>query len=117
MAKEAAARRFVEIRSYQLKAGTGAEFDRLVKGASVPMLRGRGVDVVAFGSSLHAEDTYSLMRACATLEDLEHTETAFYGSDEWRLGPRQAILACIDNYTSIVIEMDGATVDGLREPP
>ena len=115
MAEGVGAKRFVEIRSYRLKPGTAAEFDRLVKGVSVPMLRRRRVDVVAFGPSLGDKDAYYLMRAYASLEDLERSEAAFYGSDEWRLGPRHAILACIYSYTSIVIEMDGATVEGLRE--
>jgi hypothetical protein len=48
------------------------------------------------------------------LEDLERSEASFYGRDEWRLGPRPAILACIEAYTSIVIEMDDATIAGLR---
>lgn len=109
------ARRFVEIRSYRLKPGTTAEFDRLVTEASAPMLRRQGIDVVAFGRSLRDEDAYYLIRAFPSLEDLERSEAAFYGSDEWRVGPRDAILACIDSYTSIVIEMEDATVDGLRE--
>ncbi|MFC6521837.1 hypothetical protein ACFQAT_21070 [Undibacterium arcticum] len=28
-----------------------------------------------------------------------------YGSDEWKSGPREAILALIDSFTSVVIEM------------
>jgi hypothetical protein len=109
-----AARRFLEIRSYELKPGTAAEFDRLVTGESAPMLRRHGIDVVAFGPSLDDEDAYYLMRAYASLEELERSEAAFYGSGEWRLGPREAILACIDRYASIVVEMDDAAIDGLR---
>jgi hypothetical protein len=114
VAEDLAARRFVEIRSYKLKPGALQEYDRLVTEASVPMLRRWGVDVVAFGPSLRDMDAYYLMRAYSSLEDLERSEAAFYGSDEWRLGPRQATLACIESYTSIVIEMDGATVERLR---
>ena len=115
MAEEEAATRVVEIRSYQLRPGTSGEFDRLVVEASVPMLRRRGIDVVAFGPSLGDKHAYYLMRAYASLEDLERSEAEFYESDEWRRGPRDAILACIERYTSIVIELDGATVEGLRE--
>ncbi len=71
--------------------------------------------MVACGPSLH-DDAYYLMRAYASLDDLELSEAAFYGSDAGRLGPREAVLACIDTYTSIVIEVDGGTVEGLREP-
>jgi hypothetical protein len=115
VADEVEAKRLVEIRSYRLKPGTAAEFDRLVREISVPMLRRGGIDVVACGPSLR-DDAYYLMRAYASLDDLELSEAAFYGSDAWRLGPREAVLACIDTYTSIVIEVDGGTVEGLREP-
>ena len=113
----AGARRFVEIRSYELKPDTAARFDRLVEGESVPMLRHHGIDVVAFGPSLHDEDAYYLMRSYASLENLERSEAAFYGSEEWRLGPRDAILACIDRYVSIVVELDDVAIDGLRMAP
>ena len=60
------------------------------------MLRRHGIDVVAFGPSLHDQDAYYLMRSYASLEELERSETAFYGSEEWRLGPgRTSWLASI----------------------
>jgi hypothetical protein len=80
------------------------------------MLRRRGIDVVAFGPSMHDRNAYYLIRAYADLEQLERSEAEFYASDEWRLGPREAILACIDRYVSIVVEMDAVTIDGMRRP-
>ncbi len=79
------------------------------------MLKRRKVDVVRYGPSPHDEDTYYLMRAYASLEDRERSQDAFYGSDEWKLGPREPLLALIENYTSIVIEMEKSTVDALRQ--
>jgi hypothetical protein len=35
-------------------------------------------------------------------------------SAEWRQGPREPILALIESFTSVVLEMDDATVRGLR---
>jgi len=116
VAEAPAARRVLEIRIYELKPGTAEEFDRLVEGESVPMLRRHGIDVVAFGPSLHNEETYCLMRAYAGLKELERSEADFYGSDQWRLGPREAILARIDRYASIVIELDDVAIDALRQP-
>jgi hypothetical protein len=106
--------RFVEIRSYNLKPGRRAEFHRLVVDQSMPMLQRWKVDVVAFGPSLHDDDSYYLIRAYASLEDLERSQDDFYGSDEWRAGPRQAIVNCIESDTSVVIEMDPDTIDRLR---
>ena len=37
-----------------------------------------------------------------------------YGSDEWKKGPREPILALIENYSTISIWLDEATVRGLR---
>jgi hypothetical protein len=105
---------FVEVRSYNLKAGTRQEFHRLFVERSLPMLKRWKVDVVRYGASPHDEDSYYLMRAFTGLEDREQSEDAFYGSDEWKQGPREAILALIDNYTTIVIEMEKSTVDALR---
>jgi len=106
---------FVEIRSYNLKPGTRREFHRLFVEEPLPMLNRWKVDVVRYGASPHNEDSYYLIRAHASLEDREQSQGAFYGSDEWRQGPREPLLAMIDNYTSIVIEMEKSTVDALRQ--
>lgn len=106
--------RWVEIRSYNLKPGTRDEFHRLVVDESIPMLDRWQMDMVAFGPSPHDDDSYYLLRSFASLEDREQREDAFYGSDEWRQGPRQAVLALIESMTSILVELDEATVNGLR---
>jgi len=70
--------------------------------------------VVAYGPSLHDRDSYYLMRGYASLDDRQQSEDAFYGSDAWTRGPREAVLADIESYTTIVIPLDEATVGGLR---
>ena len=107
-------KKFVEIRSYNLKPGTRAEFHRVASAESIPMLKRWGVDVVAFGSSPHDGDTYYLIRAYQSLADRQASQDAFYGSAEWRDGPRAAMVAPIVSYTSIVIEMEPQVVDALR---
>lgn len=107
-------KRLVEIRFYRLKPETAAAFHQLVTEQCVPLLRRWGVDVVAFGPSLEDDDSYFLMRAYPSLEELRRAEDAFYASDDWRDGPRQAILDRIDTYLSVVVEMDVPTVDALR---
>jgi len=106
---------FVEIRSYNLKPGTRDEFHRLFVETALPMLKRWNIDVVRYGASLHDEDTYYLMRAYASLEDRQQSQDTFYGSDEWKLGPREPIIILIENYTSIVIEMEESTVDALKQ--
>jgi hypothetical protein len=106
---------FVEIRSYNLKPGTRDEFHRLVVEQSMPMLKRWNMDVVAYGPSLHDENSYYLMRRFDSLAHHKQSEDAFYGSDEWKQGPREAIIALIENYTEFVLELDDITVQGLMK--
>jgi hypothetical protein len=108
------ARRAVEIRSYNLKPGSRDEFHRLVSEVAVPMLQRWNVDVVAYGPSPHDEVSYYVIRAYADVNDRQRSQDAFYGSDEWRKGPRDRILALIDTYATVVLDLDDATVKRLR---
>src|SRR5215207_8493298 len=94
---------FIEIRSYNLKPGTRGEFHRLFIEDAFPMLKRWNVDVLIAGPSLHDENSYYLIRRYDSLEHREQSENAFYGSDEWKQGPREAILALIESYTEIVL--------------
>jgi hypothetical protein len=107
-------KRLVEIRSYNLKAGRREEFHRLVVEKSLPMLKRWNVDVVGFGPSPHDADSYFLIRAYADLADRQKSQDAFYGSAEWRQGPRDEILPLIESHASIVLEMDEEAVRSLR---
>ena len=106
--------RVVEIRSYNLKPGTRERFHQLFLKEALPMLRRWKVDVVAYGPSQHDADSWFLMRAFPSVTERQKSEDAFYGSDEWRNGPRAAILADIVSYTTIVVPLDEVTVRGLR---
>ena len=109
----------VEIRSYNLKAGTSERFRRLFLDEAFPMLKRANIDVVAYGPSLHDPDSWFLMRTFESVEHRQASEDAFYGSKEWIEGPRQAVLDCIESYTTIVFEADAATIAILRKatPP
>ena len=104
----------VEIRSYNLKPGTRERFHQRFVSEALPLLERFRVDVVAYGPSLHDGDSYYLMRSFASAEDRERSEDAFYGSDEWRNGPREATLADIESYTTVVVRLDEETLRSLR---
>jgi hypothetical protein len=106
--------RIVEIRTYKLHPGAAPEYERLFKDVAVPMLARSGVDVIAVGSSVGDPDGYYLIRAFDDLEHRQRSEEAFYGSAEWREGPREAVLALIESYADLVLELDEPTIDGLR---
>ena len=107
-------KRTVEIRSYNLKPGSRERFGRTATETVMPMLARWGTEVVRHGPSEHDQDSYFLIRAYASLEDRQQRQDAFYGSDEWKLGPRNSVLELIENFTSVVLELDSATIAGLR---
>ena len=106
---------FIEIRSLNLKPYTREEFHRLYLERALPLLKRWNFDVVAHGPSLHDENTYYVIRRYDSLSQREQMEDAYYASDDWRKGPREAMLALIENYTDIVFEVDEVTVQGLRK--
>ena len=96
----------VEIRTYKLKKDTRKVYEKVFTEQSLPMLKRWNVDVIDYGFSLDDEETFYLIRGYKDLEDRQKSQDAFYGSDEWKKGPREAILACIENYNSMIIEAD-----------
>ena len=109
-------KKIVEIRCLSLKPGTREEFHRRYVGRALPLLLEWKFDVVAYGRSLHDDDTYHVIRAFASLEERQSMEDAYYGSAEWREGPREAMMELIDRYADVVIEMDATTLEALRDP-
>lgn len=106
--------RVVELRTYSLLPGVRSQFDCLMRDMSVPMLRRFGTDVVTFGPSLGSEDGYYLVRSYASSEQLEREQSDFYGSSEWRNGPREEILSLIHDYVSFRFVLEGEVVEAMR---
>ena len=106
--------RLIEIRTYTLHPGAAREYERLFKEVALPMLARRGIDVVAVGPSLGDPNGYYLIRAFDDLDHRRRSEDSFYGSAEWREGPREAVLALIESYSDLVLQLDEPTIDGLR---
>jgi hypothetical protein len=106
--------RVVEIRTYRLLPGTRDEYDRLFREEALPLLRRFGIDVVGAAPSIDDPNGYVLIRSFADLEDREQREDQFYSSPEWRSGAREAVIAKIEFYTDAVLELDEATIEGLR---
>ena len=106
--------RIVEIRTYRLLPGTRDEYDRLFREEALPLLRRFDVDVVAAGPSMDDPNGYFLIRSFADLADRERREDRFYSSAAWRQGPREAVIEKIEDYVDAVIELDEATIEGLR---
>ncbi|WP_427884845.1 NIPSNAP family protein [Kribbella sp. GL6] len=97
----------VEVRTYRLKPGTRHEFVRVMRDESLPLLAAAGIQVAGCGASLvdedGAEEAY-LIRTFDSLAQREEQETAFYSSDAWRSGPREAIVSRIESMHTIVLD-------------
>jgi hypothetical protein len=107
-------KRLIEIRSYALKPGTAKVFHSLVTSTAIPMLRRSGMEVVAFGPSGHDPDAYFLIRAYSDLAELESQQNAFYSSEPWLTGPRDAIVSRINSYLNTVLWLSEESITDLR---
>jgi hypothetical protein len=104
---------FIEIRTLNIKPSKRDEFHQLYIEKALPLLKQWDFDVVAHGPSLHDENTYYVIRRYDSLAQREQMEDSYYGSNDWRLGPREAMLALIESYVDAVFEVDEVTVQGL----
>ena len=104
----------VDFRSYTLKPGRAGEFEALMRTQALPLLHKWGFDVVAQGLSIDGDDKGYLVRAYRDLTHREVSEDIFYGSTDWLDGPREAILDCIEDWSSVVMQLPPGAVDALR---
>ena len=49
------------------------------------------------------------------LSQRDEMADTYYDSDEWRKGPREAMLALIESYVDVLLELDEVAVQGLRK--
>jgi len=104
----------VEIMQYKLHKGKGAVFHLIMQEISVPLHQSYGIDVVAFGNSLHDPDYYYLIRAFNSEKSMAKVLDAFYTSSEWSNGPRENIILCIENSIKTVVNLPSVSVNGIR---
>ena len=106
--------RVLDLRTYKLVPGKAEEFDRIFRERALPMLERFGIEVVGYGPSLDDGDLYYLMRAFASAAQREEQLESFYGSDEWRQNHRDAVLALIETYHTLLIDLPPAMRGGSR---
>lgn len=102
----------IEIRTYSIKPGKRNDFHDLVT-KTLPLLKKYKIKVVRYGPSLHDSTSYVLIRSFKSLEERENLEDAFYGSDEWKSGSRDAVMALIENYATMVMPVNKKVVSNL----
>jgi len=55
---------------------------------------------------LHDANSYYVIRRFKSLEDREKSEGAFYDSDDWKSGPRNAIMGLVEHFAYAVISVE-----------
>jgi hypothetical protein len=107
--------RVLDLRTYKLVPGGAEQFDRIFRERALPMLERFGIEVVGYGPSLDNGDLYYLMRAFGSGAQREEQLDSFYGSEEWRHNHRDAVLALIETYHTLLIDFPPA-MRGLSQP-
>jgi hypothetical protein len=102
LASRAVSQEVFEILTLEIKAGRRDEFHKVYVTQSVPLLKKWNFDLVAYGPSLHDANSYYVIRRFKSLEDREKSEDAFYGSNDWKSGPRDAITGLVDHFAYAV---------------
>jgi len=106
--------RTVEVLLYTLKAGEGQNFHRIMQKVSVPLHKSSGMDVIAYGNSLHDMDSYYLIRAYDSPEHLKIMQEEFYNSDGWLNGPRKELVARIETGLKSLLFLSNEAIEQLR---
>lgn len=104
----------IEIRSYNLKPGSRGQFEKLFIDQALPLLTKWKVEVVAYGPSLHDENSFFLARTYYTLDHRQKSQDAFYGSEDWVKGPREAVLALVENYATLVLPRKNINMNSIQ---
>jgi hypothetical protein len=106
MASPAASQEVLEILTLDIKPGKRDEFHKVYVTQSVPLLKKWNFNLVAYGPSLHDTNSYYVIRRFKNLDDREKSEDAFYGSDDWKSGPRDAIMGLVDHFAYAVVSAE-----------
>lgn len=93
----------LEILTLDVKPGRRDEFHHLYVTEALPLLRQWKFQVLEHGPSLHDASSYYIIRLFNSLEDRRASEDAYYNSDDWKNGPRTAILDLVDHFAYAVV--------------
>jgi hypothetical protein len=102
----AASENVIEILTLDIKPGRRDEFHKVYETQSLPLLKKWNFNVVAYGPSFHDANSYYVIRAFKSLEDRQKSEDSFYGSDDWKRGPRDTIMGLVDHFAYAVVSTE-----------
>ena len=103
----------LEMRFFKVQPGTRAEFDRISREGTIPMMRRYGINVVDFGPMLNDEDGYYLLRAFRSEEDRVEKSQAIYATTEWEENYDAPVTSMISDYRTAVFPATHALAPAL----
>ncbi|SRR6266480_777293 len=106
MTSPSASQEIFEILTLDIKPGRRDEFQNVYVTQSVPLLKKWNFNLVAYGPSLHDANSYYVIRRFKNVEDREKAEDAFYSSDDWKSGPRDAIMGLVEHFAYAVVSAE-----------
>jgi len=107
----------LEMRLFKLHPGTRAEFDRISRDGTIPMMRRYGITVLGYGPTLNDDDGYLLLRAFPSEDQRVAVAQEFYASDEWQANFETPVMAMIADYHTAVIPATHAMMAQLTGTP
>ncbi len=105
----------LEMRLFKLAPGTRAEFARMSREDTIPLMRRMGITVVAHGPSGNNDNGYFLLRAFASEQDRVELSKAVYATEEWVAKYDAAIMSMIDDYDTAVMPVAPDAVRALGD--
>lgn len=109
------AARILELRIFRLHHGRRNEFIARFRDHLLPMLQRHGIEVVAWGSSLHDQESFYVVRAYPSVEARQTALDAMFGSTEWLMQQEDAVLGMIESYNTSVVEAEEWLIEAIAE--
>jgi hypothetical protein len=107
--------RVVEFRIFRIHHGRRDEFIARFRDHLLPLLRNHGIETVAWGPSLHDQDSFYLVRAYPSVEARQIALDAMFGSAEWLAEQEDVVLGMIESYNTFVVETGEPLIAAMAE--
>jgi NIPSNAP len=93
----------LEIRLFTLCPGARAEFHRVSREGTIPLMRKCGITVIAHGPSLNDDNGYFLLRAFRSDQERAELSESFYATQEWTESYEKQIMGMMADYHTAVV--------------
>lgn len=104
--------KLIEVRTYKLKPGSAERHGCVSRGT--PARMGKRYGRSCLWPLGYEQESFYLIRAYDSRAQLEAQQGAFYSSDAWRQGPREPLIACLDDYLNTLLWLCDQSVEDLR---